>query len=211
MLRHWVLLLCFILFPVLASGQDFFAGPLVGAAFSQVDGDRYAGYHHVGLVMGGFVGRRIAPDWNARLEIQYLRKGSRKYADVEAGDDRDYAIELDYIHFPMVVQYQRKNLSFEAGLSIGSLLSSSEAVNFETIPDNVRIPFKTMEIATLLGINYHITPDFWVSGRMSYSIMPVREPYGGSIAVYDPVWDLRKPGQYNNVIILTLYYKLLGQ
>ena len=71
--------------------QEFYAGPLAGGAFTQVDGDRYAGYHRVGPVLGGFVGREIWPHWNAQMEIQYIQKGSRKYADVEAGDDRDYS------------------------------------------------------------------------------------------------------------------------
>lgn len=189
--------------------QEFYAGPLAGGAFTQVDGDRYAGYHRVGPVLGGFVGREIWPHWNAQMEIQYIQKGSRKYADVEAGDDRDYSIQLDYIQFPLLMQYTRKSLSFEVGISIASLLGFAEEAYFEAIPTDDQVPFKNIELATLLGINYHFTRNFWINGRMSYSVLPIREPYGGSIPVYDPHWDLQKPGQYNNVITIALYYNLL--
>lgn len=190
------------------SSQEFYAGPMAGAAFNQVDGDRYAGYHRVGVVLGGFVGRELWKNWNAQLEIQYIQKGSRKYADVEAGDDRDYSIKLDYVQFPLLMQYKRKTMSFEAGISIGSLLGYEELVNFDEIPKNDQVPFKTLEVASILGVNYYITPNFWINGRMSYSLFPIREPYDGSIPVYDPHWDLQKPGQYNNVISLALYYNL---
>ncbi len=188
--------------------QEFYAGGLVGGSFSQVDGDTYAGYHLAAPLSGGFVGRRIAKNWNAQMEIEYTQKGSRKYADIEKGDDRDYLIKLSYIQIPVLVQYHHNSLSFEAGLNIASLLDFKEEANFVPIPADDQVKFSNIDLEFLLGINYHFTKRLSINARMLYSIIPIREPYGGSIEIYDPHWDLHKKGQYNNVISLALYYNL---
>jgi len=195
-------------FSTVSHTQNFVAGPKLGIAFTQVDGDSYAGFHKVGLNLGGFVYRSISKNerWDLQFEIEYIQKGSRKYPDVEMGDYTEYKISLNYIQFPLFLRFNANHFSFEGGVSIGALLSTEELSDGAEIPEDVRIPFKTMEYASIFSVNYHFTKKLWLNARYSYSFARIRIPYNGEIPVYDPHWDLRRPGQYNNLMVFSLYY-----
>jgi hypothetical protein len=189
--------------------QDFYAGPLLGASFSQIDGDSYRGYNKLGLVLGGFVGRELSDHWKTQLEIVYIQKGSSATPDVEAGDYSDYKVDLRYIQFPLTMQLTTGLFSFEGGLSYGRLLNYYEEVYGAPIADEDQVPFKNSEWSTIFGFSYHITEQFLVNVRFNYSLFRVREPYDGDIPVYDAHWDFRKPGQYNHVVSMSFYYNLM--
>lgn len=188
--------------------QEFYAGPVLGASFTQVDGDTYKGYQKAGLVLGGFVGRPINENWKAQLDILYIQKGCRKRPDIERGIDADYLIDLNYIQFPLTLQLKAGNFSIEGGLSLASLLWYTEKVYGEEIPEEDQVPFKSLELSSIIGLSYHITPRLMVNGRFNYSINRIREPFNGDIPVYNPHWGNHKPGQYNDVITIALYYDL---
>ncbi len=194
------------------SAQEFRAGPLLGIAFSQVDGDNFGGYNKPGLNLGAFVSRSINDYWEIQLDIAYMRKGAREAPNPEKGKYDDYKINLSYIQFPLVARYQYKQFSAEGGLSVGALLSSEEEIDGTPIgdlPGHDVVPFQDIEWASVFGLNYHITDRLWVNARWLYSINRIRIPYDGEIPVYNPKphWISRKPGQYNNNFIVSLYYQ----
>lgn len=190
------------------SAQDFYAGPIIGASFSQVDGDSYAGFNKAGFVIGGFAGRSLSDIWDVQMEIVYIQKGSRKTPDAENGDYSDYMIHLNYIQFPVLVRLKQKKFSIEGGICIGSLLGSREEEFGEPIVSQYIVPFKSTEWSWLCGVNYQITERLRVNGRFSYSLFRIRVPYNGDVNVYNPHWDQHKPGQYNDVISVAFYYDL---
>ncbi len=207
-LESIILTTALVLLSTISYTQNFVAGPKLGVAFTQVDGDSYAGFNKAGLNVGGFVYRSISKDekWGLQFEIEYIQKGSRKYPNVEMGDYREYKISLNYIQFPVFLRFNTKRFSFETGISIGTLLSADELSEGAKIPEENRVPFKTMEYATIFSVSYHFTDRLWINARYSYSIARVRVPYNGEIPVYDPHWDSRKPGQYNDLMVFSLYY-----
>ncbi|MBN2166374.1 MAG: PorT family protein [Marinilabiliaceae bacterium] len=209
--KFYIILFGLFLLISIVNGQDFYAGPLLGASFSQVDGDTYAGFNKVGIKLGGFVGRQIWDDWEVQMEIMYVQKGSRHAPDIENGDYADYEIRLEYIEIPLLLRYNYKRVFFEGGLSYGSLLSSAEydmGENFEDLygSENI-VPFQSNEFATHFGIGYCVTERLKVNMRFSYSINRIRIPFDGEIKVYEPHWG-RKTGQYNDVISVALSYNL---
>jgi len=185
-----------IQFGTISRAQNFVAGPKLGVAFTQVDGDSYAGFHKVGINIGGFVSRSISK--NDKWDLQFD----------EMGDYSDYKISLNYIQFPIFLRFNANHFSFEGGMSIGTLLSDEELSDGAEIPEEDKIPFKTMEYASIFSVNYHFTKKLWINARYSYSFARIRVPYNGEIPVYDPHWDLRKPGQYNNLMVFSLYYAI---
>ncbi|MBR8537065.1 PorT family protein [Carboxylicivirga sediminis] len=206
-------ILFFILITSITSvAQEFSAGPLLGTSFSQVDGDNFGGYNKVGINLGAFVSRTITEHWDIQLDIAYMQKGSREAPNPEKGKYDDYKIHLSYIQFPLVGRYQYKQFSAEGGLSVGTLLSSKEEIDGTPIgelPSHSVVPFQDIEWATIFGFNYHFTDKLWVNARWFYSINRIRIPYDGEIPVYNPKphWISRKPGQYNNNFVVSLYYK----
>jgi len=203
------LTLLFLLISTSAFAQKFIGGPKAGVTFTQVDGDFYKGFNKVGINLGAFVYRTISQNekWDLQFEIEYVQKGSRKYPDLEAGDYVDYKMALNYMQIPVFARFRAKHVSFEGGISIGTLIASKEYSDGSEISPEDQVPFKNMEFAGLFSINYHFNPRLWLNARYSYSFARIREPYNGEIPVYDPdPWDLQKPGQYNNVMVFSLYY-----
>lgn len=192
------------------SAQDFVAGPLAGMSFSQVDGDFHAGFHKPGINIGGFVYRPISENWDIQMEIAYTQKGSRKKPNYDNNDYTDYEINLQYIQIPLLAKFHYKSFSAEAGVSIGSLLASEELWEGSPLVSDDEVPFKDMEYATLFGVNYHINKRLWVNVRWSYSINRIRIPYNGEIPIYEPKkhWLSRKTGQYNNNVLVSVYFAL---
>ncbi|TRX71599.1 porin family protein [Carboxylicivirga sp. M1479] len=196
-----------------SKAQEFKAGPLLGTSFSQVDGDNYAGYNKVGLNLGAFVSRPISEKWQLQLDIAYIQKGSRQAPKPDKEQYDDYKIHLSYIQFPLVARYRYKQFSGEAGISIGALLTSEEEIDgtpIEDLPSHDVVPFQSTEWATVFGLNYHFNDYFWINARWLYSINRVRIPYDGDIPAYNPKphWFSRKPGQYNNNFVVSLYYSI---
>lgn len=196
-----------------STAQEFRAGPLAGITFSQVDGDNYVGYNKVGLNLGVFVMRELSDKWELQLDIAFTQKGSRKAPKPDQGLYDDYKIHLNYFQFPLVARYQYKKISFEGGASIGALISSQEEIDgtpVEDMPGSSPVPFQNIEWATILGFNYHVSERLWLNARFLYSINRIRIPYDGEIPVYNPKphWLSRKPGQYNNNFVVTVYYTI---
>jgi len=188
--------------------QEFFGGPVVGISACQVDGDSFVGYHKFGPIIGGFVGRQIGKNWKAQLEISYIQKGSRKQPDAEVEDYTDYLIRLDYIQFPVTVELMVGKFSFDAGLGFASLLSYKEEVDGAPIDEAYQVPFESFELSSIFGVSYHLNERLKMNFRFNYSLLPIREPFNGEIDVYEPLWDARKPGQYNDVVTFSLFYDL---
>ena len=64
-----------------AIAQDFGAQFLVGANFSQVDGDQLGGYNKLGANLGVQIDREITEDWSGAFELRYSMKGAKKVID----------------------------------------------------------------------------------------------------------------------------------
>jgi opacity protein-like surface antigen len=212
-MHKYLIILAFSLLATSITAQEFRAGPLLGTSFSQVDGDNFVGYNKVGINLGGFVSRPINDKWTIQLDIAYIQKGSREAPKPDKGKYDDYKIHLSYIQFPLVARYRYKNFSGEAGLAIAALLNSEEEIDgvpVEDVPNADIVPFQNTEWASVFGLNYHFNENFWINARWYYSINRVRIPYDGEIPVYNPKphWLSRKPGQYNNNFVVTLYYSI---
>lgn len=212
-MNRYLIIFVFSIIASITVAQEFRAGPLMGIAFSQVDGDNYAGYNKVGINLGAFVSRSISEKWELQFDIAYMQKGSREAPKPDKGRYDDYKISLSYIQFPVVARYQYKQFSMEGGLSIGALISDVEEIEgtpIEDLPSYSPVPFQTMEYATVFGLNYHVNERLRINTRWLYSINRIRIPYDGEIPVYNPKphWLSRKPGQYNNNFVVTAYYTI---
>ncbi len=203
------LLIGFCLFCVsfFMNAQEFKGGIVGGTSLSQVDGDYYGGYSKLGLELGGFVSRKVSPAMELQLDITYMQKGSRKAPEPDKGDYTDYKINLGYIQMPLVARWHYKSFSFEGGLGIGVLINSNEYKDGVSIKDVEGVtPFKTIEYCTVVGANYHFTSRLWLNARLLYSLNRVRKPFEGDVYNPRPHWLSRKPGQYNNNLVLSIYY-----
>jgi len=196
---RWVLLLGCLLLQTVTQAQSFIGGISAGASFSQIDGDKMAGYNKAGLIVGGFVNRQLGEKVSAQLEMLYIGKGSKRGANPNKGIFDYRRISLYYIEVPVVLQfwYEKLNLTLEGGLSYGVLISSGEEDEYgETILVG---PFKKNELGLITGVSYQLSDAFAVGLRFAYSILPI----ASEIEIIN---GRKYGGSYNNLICVKLNY-----
>jgi hypothetical protein len=186
--------------------RTFYGGLLLGGNFTQVDGDRFAGYHKVGLNVGGIVYAQMAEHFAASIEILFSQKGSRAHKSQESTSRAyiisRYDINLNYAEVPLMLNYFDKRKShFGAGFSYAQLISSKETVETTPVmnpPVNFEdYPFKKMDINFLVGFNLHLVKGLFLNGRFQYSMLPVRK---------DVQYEFGRSEQFNNMWTMRLMY-----
>ncbi len=186
--------------------QEFKAGAIGGATFSQVHGDSYVGFNKIGLVTGLYVSRSIGQEWAGQFEIVYKQKGSRHNPNESKGDYTQYKLSFDYLEVPVLAKHHMKKFTIEAGVAFGFLISSSEEDQYGKLESEY--PFEDYEMSGIVGINYHFHDKMFLNFRWSYAMTRVRKAYGGAFDHQKPPhWMDGKFGQYNHLVSLCLYYE----
>lgn len=183
--------------------RTFYGGLIAGANFCQVDGDYFAGYHKIGINVGGIAYAQLKKHLALSLEILYSQKGSRSTAprEVPNGDIiTNYGINANYAEVPIMINYFDKRRShFGAGISYGRLVSSSEVLTTSP-PNNVdlsKYPFKDNELEAVAGFELHLVKGLFMNVRFQYSLLPMRT---------DVMPNYSRAQQYNNLFVFRLMY-----
>lgn len=180
-----------------AGAQDFNGGLRLGMCASQVSGDNLSGYDKAGILGGAYVNRSFSEKISVQMEMIFIQKGSR--STVSKIDNSYYRMRLHYLEVPLLFQFHAgKKIVLEAGVSAGTLIFSEE--NNQLGPISGTPPFKKMEIASQLGLQFVFSDNWAVDLRYSGSLTPVR-PFEGS---YN--YNYFDQGQYNSTLQLSLEY-----
>jgi len=191
-------------------GEDpkvFDGGLILGTNFSQVDGDTYYGYHKVGLNAGGVVYVHFTRVFGASIELIYSQKGSRGEDVTESPlygtHVEKYFMNLNYVEMPVTIHVIMHRVDFEAGVSYGRLLSSSEwvlagqPVNIDPVANR----FNTSDFDYVFGVGRKLYRGLYANVRFQYSIVSMRPndriPVG---------YGYGSLGQFNNLFNLRLMY-----
>lgn len=188
--------------------RTFYGGPVVGANFTQVDGDNYAGYYKTGLNVGGIIYAKFGQRFAASMEILYSQKGSRGHKSQKVNYTKDvyiqkYGIALNYAEIPLMLHiHDNRKSHFGVGLSFSQLVSASETLQtnntkYNDTIDVARYPFKRNDLNLLVGVNLRLYKGLFFNVRYQYSLMPIRS---------DVNYDYSRAKQYNNLYVVRLAY-----
>ncbi|MFO8054339.1 MAG: outer membrane beta-barrel protein [Bacteroidales bacterium] len=183
-----------LLFPVILQAQRFDAGLRGGIGASQIGGDDLRGYNKPGLYTGIYTSIDLTDRSRISLEINYIEKGSRKYARPDKEIYKAYKLMLNYVEIPIAYEYfLHENLSFSGGLSYGVLLNREDNEEDESgvIPDTK--PFRNYELAVNLAAHGWINETWGIGIRHSLSIIPVRTYKDGDSRIYNTPYGPFKP------------------
>lgn len=203
-------------FGVKSFAQRFEAGILAGFNGTQVDGDRFKGYHKPGILAGAYVQTDLSPVVFGAMEIKYSQKGSRskpRFKGTDTGnpvvfeepvDDpsmQKYIMRLNYIDMPAYVGFRTGETSaIVGGVSVGYLVSGYEFDDYGKFPPEDQNKFNAIDVQPFVGFQFDFIDRMKLDLRLAYSVLPIRgEP------VENYYW---LSSQYNNVISLALYYRL---
>ena len=179
----------------------FYAGFVMGTNFAQIDGDNFAGYHKVGLNVGGIGYAQLRRHLALSYEILYSQKGSKSDAPKYSSDTTilvtKYGINLNYAEIPVMINYfDSRKSHFGIGVSYSQLVSSSETIT--TVPatgvDLSKYPFRKQNFDFLAGAQLHLYKGFFLNLRFQYSLTPVRStlpPNFARATEYSNLWTLR--------------------
>ncbi|MBS1687857.1 MAG: PorT family protein [Bacteroidetes bacterium] len=182
--------------------HTFYGGLVLGANFTQVDGDTYEGYHKVGFNVGGIVYMKISQDMGISMEMLYTQKGSHDRSQSESPYIgpyfSEYKLKLNYVEVPVLFHFlTSRRLHYELGAAYAQLINSSESLFSDpgmVIDPNI-YSFRKSDISVLAGGSYQIYKWWFLEARFQYSLATIRDanriPFGG-------------PQQFNNVVTLRL-------
>ena len=185
----------------------FNGGLILGANFTQVDGDSFYGYHKVGLNAGGVVYIHFTRTLGVSMELLYSQKGSR--GELVTGSQsigtyvEKYFMNLNYVEVPITFHLIVHNFDLEAGASYAYLISSGEWIEADqpAVIDPVQNRFNTTDFEYIIGAGRRLYKKLYANIRFQYSILSVRPndriPYGYSYG---------NNGQYNNLLNLRFIY-----
>ena len=188
--------------------QRFNGGLIVGPTFCQVDGDKYFGYHKLGVTAGGYANLPFANHFSLQMELKYSLLGahsSTEEAELPGPDYGPYNLSLHYAEIPLMLQYDfghftvyGKSLDFltlEAGLSLDFLLKHKGEKDYS----EQTWKFNFFSITGNFGLHFDIIKNFGIGARMMYSITPMQTNP-------TPQWFFNHA--YNKVIQLTFTYNI---
>lgn len=184
--------------------RTFYGGFLLGANFTQVDGDSYAGYRNLGLNAGVIAYAQLAPKVAASLELLFSQKGARSNGP-QPSSSKAFVITrqnitLNYAEIPIQINYFDKRKShFGAGLSYSRLVGSKETI--QTSPDQGydqdKYPFKKSDLNFIIGGQMHLKGGFFAGLRFQYSVLSIRDGVNG---------EFGRSEQFNNMFALRVMY-----
>lgn len=183
--------------------QRFNAGLTVGPTFSQVDGDRYAGFHQVGLTAGAYVNLPFGDYLSGQMELKYSILGAHSsHKEVTEYNYPSYSLRLHYVEIPLMIRYNlgalRLNfLTLEAGVGLDLRMRATEDVDGDFEVTTRRWNF--FSATANVGVHFTFSKHFGAGVRFMYSVVPCR--FTGN-----PGWFYNQ--YYNKVFQFTLTYNI---
>ena len=180
-------------------GQGFGAELLLGANFSQVDGDQLGGYNKVGLNAGIQINREINDNWKGAFELRFSMKGAKKVIDPEFPSPT-LKLSYHYVEVPLIAKYTYfDRVTPYAGLSLGvNVINERNDNGFLSEEDALR----PMEVGVLLGGTYHLTDKIGLDLRHSNSVLSVQDY---PVRLTSPTW-LGRVGWFNRLFTIGISY-----
>lgn len=202
-IRVIIIFFIFIIMFSYARGQQFNGGLMAGVAGTQVAGDTYYGFHKAGIFAGGFVNLQISQHSAFQMELAFFQKGSRKNPDPENDDYQQYLFRINYVELPVLYQYiLNDRLKFEAGPSLGFMISYYEEYDYEEIKQGNPAARVTFQLNA--GMYVGLTRNLMVGIRTNNSMLNIRadNATGDIIRIFPGNF-----GQFNDCLVMSLYYQ----
>jgi len=185
-----------------AYGQAFGAGVFGGLSAAQVDGDNLSGFDKPGANLGLFTYINLGEHSDLQLELSWVQKGARK--EPSDTNPNTYRSTLNYLSIPIIYRYYLGDFSLEIGPAIDILVSASEEWNGLVLPPTDP-PYHRVNLAGMVGFNYHFSEQFYLSFRSVNSLIPIR-PGNAPTRLAGPRFG--GFGQRNIVLTFGLYWRL---
>ena len=177
--------------------QEFKAGISAGISTSQVSGDNLAGFNKAGIILGGFVNRKINNLLMIQMEMIYIQKGS---SNPNQNVNNLADIHLDYIEIPfLAIIKSSEKISLEGGIHCSALINGYYQDLYGKLENQTS--FDSFELGAIIGISYNLSSKISLNTRLSNSIIPIAEHASGQTYKFNR-------GKYNTGLNFILKYQI---
>ena len=175
------------------NAQVFSGGINMGIAGGQIDGDKMAGFHHFGIITGGFTDVNLSHVFYIELGLRYTGKGAAQaLKTVPKGYSRTLT-NLHYIDIPVLFTYRYgENYDFQAGILSGYLFKTQLQDFNGVIVDENLYHYNKWDFEAVAGMYYKWYKNFKMGLHYAYSLRFISN----------------SPNQSNNVLLLSGKYYL---
>jgi hypothetical protein len=195
-------------------GETFRPVLTAGIVASQVDGDTYAGYTKPGYYLGVGINRAISKKVELEFALTFLQKGARKNYSLDSASRNNpnnefYLLRLNYVEIPAGIKYNLKKFKAEAGGAFAYLIKNPPFEESQNGYFNIN-GFSNFDYSYYLGMGYKLKDNLLVNIRFEYSFISIRKYYTSGTGIYHGQfpYNLFNLGMYNNLLVLSLNYKL---
>jgi hypothetical protein len=181
-----------------------------GVVPSQVHGDAYSGFHKLGFMGGLGVETSLTETEKMNFSLVFLQKGAQKNPNLTKGDVSAYYLNLNYLEAPLLFSYIHKKYLLELGVAASYLINYYEA-DHQMVYTGV-YPFEKFDYSVKVGLGRQLNEKWMIHFRSSNSFITTR-PNRIKQAVYynNIIARTFNKGYYNNILELTLSYKIKGR
>ena len=177
--------------------QEFNAGISAGISTSQVSGDNLAGFNKAGIILGGFVNRKINNLLMVQMEMIYIQKGS---SNPNQNVNNLADIHLDYIEIPfLAIIKNTEKISLEGGIHCSALINGYYQDLYGKLENQTSLD--SFELGGIIGISYNLSSKISLITRLSNSIVPIAEHASGQTYKFNK-------GKYNTGLNFILKYQI---
>ncbi|MHB8259164.1 MAG: outer membrane beta-barrel protein [Bacteroidia bacterium] len=183
-----------------------------GLLTSQIDGSSFGG-SKLGYFFGLGINRQLSKVIEVEFALTLLQKGLRSNyktdsASLNNPNNSFSLIRLNYLEIPMCIKFNYKRFKAEVGGAMGYLIKNPpfDETQYGFVIDN---GYKNFDYSFLIGGGYKLKKNLLLNVRWEYSMVPVRPYPAVTGGVYRGILGgLFNKGLYNNVLQITLNYKL---
>ena len=156
-------------------GQRFNGSIILGANFSQLEGDNLSGYNKIGLHTGFRLEYPLSDNKGLATELVFNQKGSSSKT-IKGVAQNVESITLNYLSLPMIfywkewLQTDYYRFQLHAGLSAHRLFSVKSSNSFF---NNATEDFANYDLAILGGISYHFSQLLGIGFQIERSLTKI--------------------------------------
>ena len=166
--------------------RTFSGGLVAGANFSQVQGDRFAGYHKLGFNGGGIVYAHFTKHIAASIEILFSQSGSRSTFNQISPSGKyyveDYGISMNNVEVPIQIHYfDKRNSHLGLGLAPTRIVTAKEVAvtNDSAFNSSLNLeedyPFNKFGLSAVLSGNLRLYKGLYLNVRYMQTLTPIRD------------------------------------
>ena len=178
-----------------------------GVTPSQVHGDPYNGFNKLGGTVGIGVEALVSKKVRMNLSFLFIQKGAKKNPNIEKYDYSAYYLNLNYLEFPLLVNYTYKKVFLDLGVSAAYLINYYEGNEYGN--QTGTYPFQKFDYSVKIGLGYNINEKWFVNFRSSNSFITTRPNYTKQFIYFNNIIARTfNKGYYNNILEFTLGYRI---